>query len=582
MKKIFKLLLIATVLSACFSFAVSAEKVESFSDLPETHWAYSTVMPMVEKGLFNGTSTPIDGVGTFSPDKPMTRAEFLAVICRTYFADEIYTPASGLPWWDPYFTIGTKHELFSYQLNYVQLDVEITRAEAILLTTRALEATGTPLKAKNPYYLPDEYAISKYYDTSVISASSLPRDLINAVSLCFGSGIIGGVDEKGTFDPHGKLTRAAAATVLCRMTDESKRLSIDKYEGILEKIEVYDGCERGEQYLSSAESLDDPHLEPIKYATATEEGLYRIHCRYCDYYVDVPFRAHECYGSLDDYQRCGDKVWDGQICQVATFTDIPDSWGAERGYNYTVEISCNKRFTQYYDRQSVKNREDAIHQYNDWEIVSLPGKGIEGRLVKTCENCDEYFFKVLPMYSTDGAVLDVRDSYYTYNHSRAEVSADNGDPDEERVTADYSKDAKYNKELLSSFVSATTGLILTNEGLYYSHYNYGQGHTIRFNSDWQNNRFGINVLSFDRHYNDIVFEGIYFFSGDREVTYALCEVLRFLAENGSEATTTEKIAEFGFKVWDETENSVKLSMNGIEIFWEWDNGWPGNTFYFTI
>ena len=70
-----------------FSLAISAEKAVTFSDLPESHWAYSTVMPMVEKGLFNGTSTVVDGVGTFSPDKAMTSGEFLAVICRYYFSD---------------------------------------------------------------------------------------------------------------------------------------------------------------------------------------------------------------------------------------------------------------------------------------------------------------------------------------------------------------------------------------------------------------------------------------------------------------------------------------------------------------
>ena len=110
MKRFFAIFLLVFL----FSIGATASKDITFSELPESHWGYSTIMPRVEKGLFNGTSAVVDGVGTFSPDKAMTRGEFLAVICRLYFADEIYTPASGLPWWDTYFTIAVKNNFFDY------------------------------------------------------------------------------------------------------------------------------------------------------------------------------------------------------------------------------------------------------------------------------------------------------------------------------------------------------------------------------------------------------------------------------------------------------------------------------------
>ena len=65
MKRFFAIFLLVFL----FSIGATASKDITFSDLPESHWGYSTIMPMVEKGLFNGTSAVVDGVGTFSPDK---------------------------------------------------------------------------------------------------------------------------------------------------------------------------------------------------------------------------------------------------------------------------------------------------------------------------------------------------------------------------------------------------------------------------------------------------------------------------------------------------------------------------------
>lgn len=78
---------IATILIAVlilFSFSVSAFAADlTFDDVSETHWAYKTVMRAVELGLFEGTrAVDANGVGTFAPDRTMTRAEFITVCIR--------------------------------------------------------------------------------------------------------------------------------------------------------------------------------------------------------------------------------------------------------------------------------------------------------------------------------------------------------------------------------------------------------------------------------------------------------------------------------------------------------------------
>lgn len=75
MKRIVLGLLAFVIFAAALTCTATASEVTSFSDLPETHWAYHNVMEMVKSGIFNGTSAPVNGVGTFSPDKYMTRGE---------------------------------------------------------------------------------------------------------------------------------------------------------------------------------------------------------------------------------------------------------------------------------------------------------------------------------------------------------------------------------------------------------------------------------------------------------------------------------------------------------------------------
>ena len=74
---------------------------------------------------------------------------------------------------------------------------------------------------------------------------------------------------------------------------------------------------------------------------------------------------------------------------------------------------------------------------------------------------------------------------------------------------------------------------------------------------------------------NMVMEAFYYACGDRDVAYALWSLNDFLAINGSAATTVEKIESFGFSTSNETNSSITLSMNGVNIVWNWDStsGW---------
>lgn len=56
----------------------------AFSDVKQGDWYYDAVMDMTEMGLFAGT-----GDGKFSPNNTMTCGEFLTVVVRYLYPDEL-------------------------------------------------------------------------------------------------------------------------------------------------------------------------------------------------------------------------------------------------------------------------------------------------------------------------------------------------------------------------------------------------------------------------------------------------------------------------------------------------------------
>ncbi len=91
MKKQLLALVSAAALCAGLMGPVSAAG-QTFTDVPQGHWAYESVDYAVDKGYFSGT-----GVDTFSPDYTMTRAMLWTVLSR--MDNYTGTSALGQPWY---------------------------------------------------------------------------------------------------------------------------------------------------------------------------------------------------------------------------------------------------------------------------------------------------------------------------------------------------------------------------------------------------------------------------------------------------------------------------------------------------
>lgn len=199
---------LACALAASLSVPALAADL-TFSDVPSNHWAAQPIMEMTEQGLFSGTTTPVNGVGTFAPDATMTRGAFLTVLTRWLFGDELdaMSAVPGASWWQNNYKLSLQNGLLKDKELGGDLDKAMNRQEMAVVLARAAQGLGL-----EPDTLVSESAIPDWY--------SIGEGYREGVRFSYSMGFIGGVDNKGTFNPNGTLTRAQATTVVYRLLDK--------------------------------------------------------------------------------------------------------------------------------------------------------------------------------------------------------------------------------------------------------------------------------------------------------------------------------------------------------------------------
>lgn len=199
---------LACALAASLSVPALAADL-TFSDVPSNHWAAQPIIEMTEQGLFSGTTTPVNGVGTFAPDATMTRGAFLTVLTRWLFGDELdaMSAVPGAPWWKNNYTLALQNGLLKDKELDGDLDKAMSRQEMAVVLARAAQGLGlAPDTLVSESAIPDWYSIGEGYREGVRFSYSM--------------GFIGGTDSNGTFNPNGTLTRAQAATVVYRLLEK--------------------------------------------------------------------------------------------------------------------------------------------------------------------------------------------------------------------------------------------------------------------------------------------------------------------------------------------------------------------------
>lgn len=196
---------------------VEASKQEAwvFSDVTRSDWYYSYVMTCSIYGAISGTTTPVNGVGTFEPNGKVNLGQFLAVLTRLIAADQI-TGSTDAHWAEPNYNAATAVGLIytsEYSCTSADLDKNLTREEMAVMLSRAAKINGETLKV-----LPG-------IENNIGDLNKISSDKVNAVKQAYSNGLLTG-DNNGNFNPKGTMTRAEMATVVCRLMNYYPRSEV--------------------------------------------------------------------------------------------------------------------------------------------------------------------------------------------------------------------------------------------------------------------------------------------------------------------------------------------------------------------
>lgn len=211
--------MIATVLLASYIDPVQAVTVGD-NMFPETntsiqyadaesHWAQPYIEMCTKIGLLNGTGKDENGENLFSPNDRLSRPQAVTIAVRLYQIYHNETPIQSVPtnhWYDSYREYALSHELLKADED---LDPQNTRYFFAELMLRVF---------------PNEEfeAINEINDIPDVDESTTEG---KAALTLYRAGVLTGVDNTGYFNGNLFLTRAEAATIICRVVRPEMRIS---------------------------------------------------------------------------------------------------------------------------------------------------------------------------------------------------------------------------------------------------------------------------------------------------------------------------------------------------------------------
>lgn len=246
---------------------VKAADMGKYADgaMVKKHWGYESINYLMDKGALNGIK---QGDKTYiSPNNIITRAEYVKILFDLVdpgfkkfnvkyvdLADKELTltvPDYDFPdWYEDYANHAIACNIYWATDKAEDWSKPITRAEAASATFELLGdiyGDGNYLEATKPQIQNNikdrnDYNWSPYW---------------GAIENLYSNGILSG-DDKGKFNPNNNMTRAEAASILHRVIDKSKRLSVQTN---YDKEEDRPGYTKGE---NTTLRQDDPYRRSVK------------------------------------------------------------------------------------------------------------------------------------------------------------------------------------------------------------------------------------------------------------------------------------------------------------------------------
>lgn len=200
-------LITALALTVGLTGSALAYTTPDFTDLPQDHWAYETVMELTDAGVILGT-----GEGRFSPNTPLSVTMFMTLVSRV-LGEELDLSTLAEENWYRNYIYDTQSRWAGYGISnqptiespfdMEHMDRAISRYEmAVILLHAVREVIGAQPPAVDV--------------TQISDFPTVPWKYLDVVAQVYAFGLIQG-DETGAFHGEASMTRAEAAVVVSRL-----------------------------------------------------------------------------------------------------------------------------------------------------------------------------------------------------------------------------------------------------------------------------------------------------------------------------------------------------------------------------
>lgn len=169
----------------------------AFKDVSNDHWAGEAITYLYDKKIISGTPD-----GEFQPDKAITRAEFVKIICEAFSLnsnkEQKFTDVTENSWYERYCAIAGALGIVTGDGNFFRPNDNITREDATVIMHRVLTYKNGEIEAGSKTFR-DMADVSSY--------------AANAVKTLASMGLISGMGDN-FFAPKDTMTKAQCAQIV--------------------------------------------------------------------------------------------------------------------------------------------------------------------------------------------------------------------------------------------------------------------------------------------------------------------------------------------------------------------------------
>lgn len=324
MKKLLSMLLVYTIISSCMivgalDYGQEYENMpkksyaQKFSDVPKSHWAFSYIGEMYERGVINGYPN-----GKFMPDESVERAEFAKIMVNAAGIKVVnnyttsFVDVGIYDWYAPYIECA-KEYLTGYYSSY-RPETDALRED---IAVALVKLKGYDISVA------DESILDMFDDVYSIS-----KDLRKYIAVAVERGLVSGYEDD-TFRGQDTITRAEATAMLWRAFqygNDNKSVVADTEEKIDIETDIDVEDKKDNNLVSEKESSDttiyedkeDEKVEEeeklpyvIKKLTTAQLGAESWHHMTMDNNKNIYFLdADNCVYKLDVSKRSKSKLFD--------------------------------------------------------------------------------------------------------------------------------------------------------------------------------------------------------------------------------------------------------------------------------